>query len=161
MWSVHYKSKARKLHGGQNILILKTLRSHHIHFTSSTRRITFKLLQKLKNRSHNSIVAPRSFPNRKHVSPSSVSLSYPARSFQADANILLAILLCAASNPASPSVDSAINAMVNAQSATPTFDPRPSFASAMNAPLVTTRTNAWFAAARVSLMRSTALNVRD
>jgi hypothetical protein len=107
-----------------------------------------------------SLKPPQNRINRKHVSPSSVSSSSLSRSFEGNANLLPVISLCAANNPALPSVDSAINAMANAPSATPTFDPRLSFASATNAPLATIRTSAWFAAARASRMHFIALSVR-
>ncbi|KAK2625979.1 hypothetical protein QTJ16_004241 [Diplocarpon rosae] len=57
-------------------------------------------------------------------------------------------------NPASRSVVSAINATANAQSAIPTCDRPPSFASATNAALAITKTSAWFAVARCVLPES-------
>ncbi|RDW65206.1 hypothetical protein BP5796_09898 [Coleophoma crateriformis] len=63
--------------------------------------------------------------------------------------------------PALRSDGSAISAMANAPSATPTSGRLPWYASVTNAPSATTRTNAWFAAERESVMHSTASSAPD
>ena len=72
-----------------------------------------------------------------------------------------AISSCAASSPASPSAASATSATANAQSATPTSDPRPSSAFAMNAASATTRTSVSCAVVRAYRTLSTASSARD
>jgi hypothetical protein len=156
---INQSSKAPEF-GGQNILILKTTKPHHIHFTSLRLKTHAQGLSQAAQPAIQLYSITKKVLNRKHVSPSSVSLLCPSIFADADANISLAISLCAASNLALPSVGSATNATANAQFATPTFDPRPSFASAMSVLSATIRTSAWSAVARASRMRSTALSVR-
>jgi hypothetical protein len=68
---------------------------------------------------------------------------------------------CVARPAASPSAAFATNATANAPSATPTYDPPLSCASATNAPSATTRTSASCAAVKESQTPSTASSARD
>lgn len=73
---------------------------------------------------------------------------------------IIPISSCAANNPVSPLAAFATSAMANAPYATRTCGRQPWCASATSAPSETTRTNALYAGARASVMRSTASNAR-